>query len=59
MAAPQIRARWAEIKSSLDKEGHSLQAVREWLEIDGIQISMSTLRTYVSRLRRVATGNTD
>ncbi len=60
MAAPRIRARWPEIKSSLD-EGHSLQAVREWLEIEGIQISMSTLRTYVSRLRQreLPAGNTD
>jgi hypothetical protein len=51
MAAPRIRERWPEIKSALD-EGHSLQTVLERLRVDGIQISLSTLRTYVSRLRR-------
>jgi hypothetical protein len=51
MAAPRIRARWPDIKRALD-EGHSLQMVREGLEVDGIQISLSTLRTYVSRLRQ-------
>jgi hypothetical protein len=51
MAAPRIRACWPEIKSALD-EGHSLQMVRKGLQAEGIQISLSTLRTYVSRLRQ-------
>jgi hypothetical protein len=51
MAAPRIRARWPEIKTALD-EGHSLQTVRKRLQSLGIQISSSTLRTYVSGLRQ-------
>jgi hypothetical protein len=51
MAAPRIRARWPEIRNALD-EGHSLRTVCKGLQVDGIRISLSTFRTYVSRMRR-------
>jgi hypothetical protein len=42
---------WPEIKAALDR-GHTLKAVCECLEADGIQMSIYTLGSYVTRMRR-------
>lgn len=49
--AAQIRALWPEIKAALD-EGHSLKSVCHCLEADGIAVSVQTLGSYITRLRR-------
>ncbi len=49
--AAQIRALWPEIKAALD-EGHSLKAVCDCLETDGITVSVQTLGSYITRIRR-------
>lgn len=49
--AAQIRALWPEIKAALDK-GHSLKTVCNCLEADGIKITVQTLGSYVTRMRR-------
>lgn len=49
--AAQIRVLWPEIKAALD-EGHSLKAVCDCLEADGITISVQTLGSYITRMRR-------
>lgn len=49
--AAQIRALWLEIKAALD-EGHSLKAVCDCLEADGITVSVQTLGSYITRMRR-------
>lgn len=49
--AAQIRALWPEIKLALD-EGHSLKAVYDCLQADGIIISVQTLGSYITRMRR-------
>lgn len=49
--AAQIRALWPEIKAALDN-GHSLKAVCDCLEADGISISVQTLGSYITRMRK-------
>src|SRR6185437_1633766 len=49
--AAQIRGLWPEIKAALEN-GHSLKAVCECLEADGISISVQTLGSYITRMRR-------
>jgi hypothetical protein len=49
--AAQIRALWPEIKAALDK-GHSLKTVSNCLEADGIKITVQTLGSYITRMRR-------
>src|SRR5215471_866018 len=47
----QVRALWPEIKAALDK-GHSLKTVCDCLEADGIAITVQTLGSYITRIRR-------
>lgn len=49
--AAQIRELWPEIKAALDN-GHSLKAVCDCLEADGISISVQTLGSYITRMRK-------
>lgn len=49
--AAQIRALWPEINAALD-EGHSLKSVCHCLEADGITVSVQTLGSYITRMRR-------
>lgn len=49
--AAQVRALWPEIKAALDR-GHTLKAVCECLEADGLKMSVYTLGSYVARMRR-------
>jgi hypothetical protein len=49
--AAHLRMLWPEIKAALDR-GHPLKAVCECLEADGIQMSIYTLGSYVTRMRR-------
>jgi hypothetical protein len=49
--AAQIRALWPEIKVALDN-GHTLKSVCDCLEGDGIKITVQTLGSYVTRMRR-------
>jgi hypothetical protein len=49
--AAQIRALWPEIKAALDN-GHTLKAVCECLRWDGISITVQTLGSYITRMRR-------
>jgi hypothetical protein len=49
--AAQIRGLWPEIKAALDN-GHSLKAMCDCLEADGISISVQTLGSYITRMRK-------
>ena len=49
--AAQIRALWPEINVAREK-GHSLKTICDCLEADGIQISVTTLGSYITRMRR-------
>lgn len=49
--AAQIRTLWPEIKAAL-KKGHTLKAVCDCLEADGITITVQTLGSYITRMRR-------
>jgi hypothetical protein len=49
--AAQLRMLWPEIKAALDRS-HTLKAVCECLEADGIQMSIYTRGSYVTRMRR-------
>lgn len=49
--AAQIRDLWPEIKAALDN-GHSLKAVCDCLEADGISITVQTLGSYITRMRK-------
>lgn len=49
--AAQIRALWPDIKAALDA-GHSLKSVCECLEVDGINITVPTLGSYITRMRK-------
>lgn len=51
--AAQIRALWPEIKVALDT-GHSLKTVCNCLEADGIIVTVQTLGSYLTRMRRKA-----
>jgi len=49
--AAQIRALWPEINVARDR-GHSLKTICDCLEAEGIQISVTTLGSYITRMRR-------
>ncbi|HLG98697.1 MAG TPA: hypothetical protein VKX49_20465 [Bryobacteraceae bacterium] len=49
--AAQLRLLWPEIRAALDR-GHTLKAVCECLEGDGLKMSIYTLGSYVARMRR-------
>lgn len=49
--AAHLRTLWPEIKAALDN-GHTLKAVCECLEADGLKMSIYTLGSYVGRMRR-------
>src|ERR1700722_4925845 len=49
--AARIRALWPEIKAALER-GHSLKAVCDCLEADGLALSVQALGSYISRIRR-------
>lgn len=51
--ARQLRSLWPEIKAALDN-GHTLKAVCECLEADGLRMSIYTLGSYVARMRRTS-----
>jgi hypothetical protein len=50
--AAQVRTLWPEIKAALEK-GHSLKTVCECLEADGLTMTVQTLGSYVTRMRRM------
>jgi hypothetical protein len=52
--AAQVRALWPEIKAALDK-GHTLKAACDCLQADGITLSVQTLGSYITRIRRKPT----
>ena len=49
--AAQIRALWPEINVARER-GHSLKTICYCLEAEGIQISVTTLGSYIIRMRR-------
>jgi hypothetical protein len=49
--AAQLRMLWPEIKAALGK-GHTLKDVCECLEADGLNVSVRSLGSYVTRMRR-------
>ena len=49
--AAQIRALWPEINVARER-GHSLKTICDCLEAEGIQISVTTLGSYIIRMRR-------
>lgn len=50
--AGQIRALWPEISAALES-GQSVKSIRHWLEEDaGIIVGITSLTSYVSRIRR-------
>jgi hypothetical protein len=55
--AGQVRALWPEIESAL-AGGQSMKSIRQWLEEDaGISLSVTSLTSYISRLRRRVESN--
>jgi len=54
--AGQIRALWPEIDAAL-AGGQSMKSIRKWLEEDaGIALAITSLTSYISRIRRRETG---
>ena len=49
--AAQVRALWPEINIARTR-GHSLRTICDCLEAEGIQISVTTLGSYITRMRR-------
>jgi len=50
--AGQIRALWPEIAAALEN-GQSVKSIRQWLEEDaGIIVGITSLTSYISRIRR-------
>jgi hypothetical protein len=50
--AGQIRALWPEITAALEN-GQSVKSIRQWLEEDaGIIVGITSLTSYISRIRR-------
>ena len=49
--AAQIRALWPAINVARER-GHSLKTICDCLEAEGIQISVTTLGSYITRMRR-------
>jgi hypothetical protein len=55
--AGQIRALWPEIDAAL-AGGQSMKSIRKWLEEDaGISLGITSLTSYISRLRRRERAN--
>jgi hypothetical protein len=55
--AGQIRAVWPEIEAAL-AGGQSMKSIRRWLEEDaGITLGLTSLTSYISRLRRRERAN--
>jgi hypothetical protein len=55
--AGQIRAVWPEIEAAL-AGGQSMKSIRRWLEEDaGITLGLTSLTSYISRLRRRQASN--
>jgi hypothetical protein len=55
--AGQIRAVWPEIEAAL-AGGQSMKSIRRWLEADaGITLGLTSLTSYISRLRRRERAN--
>jgi len=55
--AGQIRALWPEIDAAL-AAGQSMKSIRKWLEEDaGISLGITSLTSYISRLRRRERAN--
>ena len=55
--AGQIRALWPEIDAAL-AGGQSMKSIRKWLEEDaGISVGITSLTSYISRLRRRERSN--
>ena len=55
--AGQIRALWPEIDAAL-AGGQSMKSIRKWLEEDaGISLGITSLTSYISRLRRHERAN--
>jgi hypothetical protein len=55
--AGQIRALWPEINAAL-AGGQSMKSIRKWLEEDaGISVGVTSLTSYISRLRRRERAN--
>ncbi len=50
--AAQARSLWPEIEAALEK-GHSLKSVCECLEADGLSMTVQTLGSYMTRMRRM------
>jgi hypothetical protein len=48
--AGQIRALWPEIHPALDR-GQSMKSIRIWLEEAGISVAITSLTSYISRIR--------
>src|SRR5579875_3551775 len=53
--AAQLRSLWPEIRVALDN-GHTLKAICECLEADGLEMSIYTLGSYIARMRRSSTA---
>ena len=53
--AAQFRSLWPEIRVALDN-GHTLKAICECLEADGLEMSIYTLGSYIARMRRSSTA---
>jgi len=54
--AGQIRALWREIEAAL-ADGQSLKSVRDWLEDEGVVVTLRTLSSYKTRFRRREEAN--
>ena len=55
--AGQIRALWPEIEAAL-AGGQSMKSIRRWLEEDaGITLGLTSLTSYISRIRRRERAN--
>ena len=54
--AGQIRALWREIEGAL-ADGQSLKSIRDWLEEEGVVLTVRTLSSYKTRFRRREEAN--
>lgn len=54
--AGQVRALWPQIEAAL-ANGQSLASVRNWLEDEGVIVSIRTLSSYKTRFRRKEEAN--
>jgi hypothetical protein len=54
--AGQIRAVWPQVEAAL-ANGQSLSSIRNWLEDEGVVVSLRTLSSYKTRFRRREDAN--